>query len=75
MAVFIVKDNGRGIPAAHLKQVFEKFHRVPAGNVHDVKGTGLGLSYVKYIVEAHGGHVHVKSEIGQGSEFSLSIPI
>jgi signal transduction histidine kinase len=74
-AVFSVKDNGMGIPAEHLKQVFDKFHRVPTGNVHNVKGTGLGLSYVKYIVETHGGNISVKSEINAGSEFTFSIPI
>jgi signal transduction histidine kinase len=74
-AVFSVKDNGMGIPSEHLKQVFDKFHRVPTGNVHNVKGTGLGLSYVKYIVEAHGGNISVKSEINAGSEFTFSIPI
>jgi len=74
-AVFSVKDNGMGIPSGHLKQIFDKFHRVPTGNVHNVKGTGLGLSYVKYIVEAHGGDISVKSEINAGSEFIFSIPI
>jgi signal transduction histidine kinase len=74
-AVFSVKDNGIGIPAAHLAQVFDKFHRVPYGNVHTVKGTGLGLSYVKYIVEAHGGNVTVKSATNAGSEFIVSIPL
>jgi len=72
---FSVKDNGIGIPAAHINQVFDKFHRVPTGNVHSVKGTGLGLSYVKYIVEAHGGTIAVKSEINKGSEFIVSIPL
>lgn len=74
-ALFSVKDNGLGIPAAHLNQVFDKFHRVSAGNVHNVKGTGLGLSYAKYIVEAHGGNISVKSELGHGSEFTFSIPL
>jgi len=72
--VFSVKDNGIGIPAAHIGLVFDKFHRVPTGNVHAVKGTGLGLSYVKYIVEAHGGSISVKSELNKGSEFIVSIP-
>ena len=64
-----------GIPATHLGLIFDKFHRVPTGNVHAVKGTGLGLSYVKYIVEAHGGTITVKSEINKGSEFIVSIPL
>ncbi|MES2063338.1 MAG: HAMP domain-containing sensor histidine kinase [Bacteroidota bacterium] len=74
-AVFSVKDNGIGIPPAHIKQVFDKFHRVPTGNVHNVKGTGLGLNYVQYIVKAHGGSVAVKSEKGVGSEFIITIPL
>jgi len=74
-AIISVKDNGIGIPASHVNLVFEKFHRVPTGNVHNVKGTGLGLSYVKYIVEAHGGTINVKSEIGKGTEFIVCIPL
>ncbi len=70
-----VKDNGMGIPAAHLGLIFDKFHRVPTGNVHSVKGTGLGLSYVKYIVEAHGGEIVVKSEVNKGTEFIVSLPL
>jgi len=73
--VFSVKDNGIGIPADHINQIFDKFHRVPTGNVHNVKGTGLGLSYSKYIIEAHGGTISVKSEINAGSEFIVSIPL
>jgi nitrogen-specific signal transduction histidine kinase len=73
-ALFSVKDNGIGIPASHISQVFNKFHRVPTGNVHNVKGTGLGLSYVKYVVEAHNGSVMAESELNAGSEFIISIP-
>ncbi|MDO3625366.1 sensor histidine kinase KdpD [Mucilaginibacter sp. BT774] len=73
-ALLSVKDNGIGIPASHISQVFNKFHRVPTGNVHNVKGTGLGLSYVKYVVEAHGGSVMAESEPNIGSEFIISIP-
>ncbi len=72
---FSVKDKGIGIPPEHINQVFDKFHRVPTGNVHNVKGTGLGLSYVRYIAEAHGGSVTVKSEINAGSEFIVTLPL
>jgi len=74
-AVFAIKDNGIGIPEQHINQVFEKFHRVPTGNVHNVKGTGLGLSYAKYIITVHGGDITVKSEINKGSEFIVYIPL
>lgn len=74
-ACFSVKDDGIGITDANLHLVFDKFYRVPTGNVHNVKGTGLGLSYVKHIIEAHGGSVTVKSEIGAGAEFIVSLPL
>jgi signal transduction histidine kinase len=70
-----IKDDGIGIAAANISQVFDKFYRVPTGNIHNVKGTGLGLSYVKYIAEAHGGQVQVKSEINTGTEFIVSLPL
>jgi signal transduction histidine kinase len=69
-----VKDNGIGIPASHINHIFDKFHRVPTGNLHNVKGTGLGLSYVKYIVEAHKGLITVKSDINTGTEFTVTLP-
>ncbi len=74
-ALISVKDNGIGIPNSHISQIFNKFHRVPTGNVHNVKGTGLGLSYVKYVIEAHAGNVIAESDINAGSEFIISIPI
>ncbi|HOX82072.1 MAG TPA: HAMP domain-containing sensor histidine kinase [Chryseolinea sp.] len=69
-----ITDNGMGIHSENQKKVFQKFYRVPTGNVHDVKGFGLGLSYVRSIVQAHRGEVKLFSEIGKGSTFSLLIP-
>ena len=70
-----VADEGIGIPADEHDRVFERFHRVSTGLVHDVKGTGLGLSLVQHIVNAHGGTVSLESELGEGSTFTIHLPI
>jgi signal transduction histidine kinase len=70
-----VTDNGVGLSPEDQKRVFEKYYRVPTGNVHDVKGFGLGLNYVRLIVRAHGGSVGVRSEEGRGSTFDTEWPL
>jgi two-component system, OmpR family, phosphate regulon sensor histidine kinase PhoR len=69
-----IEDTGLGIPYEYQQKVFEKFFRVPTGDVHDAKGYGLGLSYVASVVKAHLGEIELKSEPGKGSAFVITLP-
>ena len=72
---FSVSDNGAGIPPQYKDKIFEKFFRIPTGDVHDTKGHGLGLSYIKSVIEQHNGKINVESEEGKGSTFSIFLPL
>ena len=70
----VVKDRGVGIEPNLKDKIFEKFFRVPQGDLHDVKGYGLGLSYVASVIKKHQGNIEVDSEPHQGTAFSVSLP-
>ncbi len=74
-AVLEISDNGLGIAPEHQAKVFEKFYRVPSGDVHNVKGYGLGLSYAQAMAQRHGGTLMLRSQLDVGTTFTLSIPL
>jgi len=71
----VVRDHGIGIPLREQARVFAAFYRVDKGLEHDVKGSGLGLAVVKHVAEAHGGSVSLDSRQGEGSTFTLRLPV
>jgi signal transduction histidine kinase len=73
MITVTVKDNGIGIPASDMDQLFERYYR--GSNVSGIVGTGVGLYLVRMVVEVHGGEVSVESVEGKGSRFSVRLPV
>jgi two-component system phosphate regulon sensor histidine kinase PhoR len=72
--ILSIRDNGIGIDPEYKDKIFEKFFRVPSGNVHNAKGYGLGLSYVNNVVKSHHGTIEVDSTLGLGSNFIIELP-
>lgn len=72
--LFSIKDNGIGIPKEYQKKIFDKFFRVPTGNIHNTHGYGLGLNYVAEVLSQHKGTIQVESEPGLGSKFIIQLP-
>jgi len=71
--IILIEDNGKGIEKKHREKIFEKFYRIPKGNIHDVKGFGIGLYYSKKIIEKHGGSLKLLSD-SQLTSFKITLP-
>jgi two-component system phosphate regulon sensor histidine kinase PhoR len=71
--VISIKDRGEGMAKKEIKKVFDKFYRIPKGDIHNVKGFGLGLFYVKQICDAHKWKLKLESEPEKGSSFTIMI--
>jgi two-component system phosphate regulon sensor histidine kinase PhoR len=73
-SIIKIRDNGMGIPEQYLKNIFEKFFRVPQGDAQTIKGFGLGLYYVSNIIKKHAGNITVNSKLQSGTEFIITLP-
>lgn len=71
---FVVKDTGQGIAAEHLPRLTERFYRIDRSRSRETGGTGLGLAIVKHVAQRHGAELHIESQLGQGSRFSITFP-
>lgn len=74
-AVLSVRDTGTGIPAEELDRIFERFHRIEGARGRTFEGTGIGLALVQELVKLHGGSIAVRSQVGQGTEFTVTLPL
>ncbi len=74
-AVITVSDSGVGIGSSHLERIFERFYRVDKARSRELGGTGLGLAIVKHLVGAFNGSVDVESRVGEGTTFTVKIPL
>src|SRR5215813_7991572 len=74
-AQLVVRDSGIGIPEVDLTRIFDRFYRVDKARSRELGGAGLGLSIVRWIVEAHGGSIDVKSSPNHGSAFTVDLPL
>jgi two-component system, OmpR family, phosphate regulon sensor histidine kinase PhoR len=72
--MLIIEDKGIGIEKEYQKRVFDRFYRVPTGDIHNVKGFGLGLYYVRNICKGHGWEVNMTSELGKGTRMAITMP-
>ena len=70
-----MRDHGIGIPTRDLERIFERFYRVDRARSRDTGGTGLGLAIVRHVAQVHGGEVTVDSREGEGSTFTLYLPL
>jgi signal transduction histidine kinase len=75
MARVEVIDTGEGIPVGYLSKVFDRFYRVDKARSREQGGTGLGLSIARSVIEAHGGRVELKSELGRGTTATVTLPL